>query len=160
MDTAKAYTLAEAQQYFAKSLNGEVWDLLGKTDRTTEEDECMVYAAYASCYHWLHSGTVSHHQRGEWLIAHVYSVLGMAEPALRHAARCLELTQQLANSIEDFDLAYAYEGMARANALAANKAGALKYLQLAENAGSVIRNAEDRSIFFSDFNQGNWYGIK
>ncbi len=75
MDTEKLLTLAQAHEKFAKSLNGKTWDLLGKEDRTREEDELMVLTASASLYHWLQIGTAVHAQRGEWLLAQVYTVL-------------------------------------------------------------------------------------
>ena len=61
----ETYTEAEAHRFFANQLNGQTWDLLDKTERTKEEDELMVYAAHASCRHWLEAGTGVNHQRGE-----------------------------------------------------------------------------------------------
>ena len=78
---------------FAKTINGEVWRLLEKPDRSAADDEQMIHAAHASCYHWLYAGTPLHHQRGEWLIARVYPVLGHREAAERYARRCLALAQ-------------------------------------------------------------------
>jgi hypothetical protein len=106
------------------------------------------------------TGTGLHHQRAEWLIAHVYTKLGLSESALRHATRCSELTEEFAELMKDFDLAYAYEGMARANALAGNREQAVKYLQLAEQSGQAIQNYEDKTIFLGDFNGGDWYGVR
>ena len=156
----KSYTLEEAQQYFAKTLNGKVWELLQKPDRSRQEDEQMVYSAHASGFHWLMTGTGLHHQRAEWLIAHVYTELGLSESALRHATRCSELTEEFAELIKDFDRAYAYEGMARANALAGNREQAVRYLQLAEQSGQTIQNEEDRGIFLGDLNGGDWHGVR
>ena len=160
MDEAKTYTLEEAHLHFAKTLNGTVWELLQKPGRSNSEDERMVYAAQASCYHWLQAGTGLHHQRAEWLIAHVYTELGLPESALRHAERCLELTGEYAGLMKDFDTAYAYEAAARAHALAGHRAEALKYIQFAEEKGRAIGEAEDRNIFLGDFNGGNWHGLR
>ena len=160
MNETKTYTLEEAHLPFAKMLNGVVWKLLENPDRSPHDNELMLYAAHASCYHWLQAGTTVEHQRSEWLIAHVYTELGMADAALRHATRCLELTNESADLIKDFDSAYAYEGIARANALARNRDEALKYIQLAEESGQAISNDEDKSIFLGDFNGGNWHGLR
>jgi len=84
-----------------------VWDLLEKPERTPREDEIMLLTAYASCYHWLQVGTAVNQQRGEWLIARVYTVLGRKEMALERARRCFELTEQFDKEMEDFDRAYA-----------------------------------------------------
>ena len=160
MNETKVYTLEEAHQHFAKTLNGKTWELLQKQERSKQENELMIYSAQASCYHWLNAGTGLHHQRAEWLISHVYIELGIAESALRHASRCLELTGEFAGLMKDFDIAYAYEGIARANALAGNRDEALKYIQLAEEGGQAISNDEDKSIFLGDFNSGNWHGLR
>jgi hypothetical protein len=160
MNEAQTYTLLEAETHFAKTLNGKVWELLEKPDRSKGEDEWMIHAAHASCFHWLNAGTGLHHQRGEWLIARVYTVLGLAEPALRHASRCLQLTEEFAAQMQDFDRAFAYETVARANALAGHRDEARKYIRLADEAGRSIADAEDKSIFLADFNGGNWHGLK
>ena len=144
MSAAERYTLEEAQKEFAKRTNGQVWKLLEKTDRTPAEEVEIECAAFASLYHWLQAGTGVHHQRGEWLIAHVYTILGEAESALKFANRCLELTEAYKNQMEDFDIAYAYEGMARANALSGNRQVAEKFLGMAKSAGEEISDAESK----------------
>jgi hypothetical protein len=94
------------------------------------------------------------------MLAHVHTVLGENEAALRYARRTLELTVRYAAELADFDFAYAYECMGRAQALAGNKSEALKYIDQARQAGAAIRNEEDRRIFDNDINGGDWYGVK
>jgi hypothetical protein len=159
MDDEKLYTLAEAHGEFARQLNGDVWELLDATDRSSVDNERMLYAAWASAYHWLQAGTVVHHQRAEWLLSRVYTVLGDVPTAMAHARRCLELTETSPSEMAPFDLAYACEAIARANALAGDGPEAARYLELAREAGARITNAEDRQIFEGDLNGGNWYGI-
>ena len=160
MNDEKTFTELEAQRYFAVKLNHRVWEMLEKPDRNRQDDELMVLAAYASYYHWLQVGTAVHRQRAEWLIARVFTVLGNSQQALHHARRCLELTQNHAEMMADFDVAFAYEGMARANAAAGNRDEALKYAQLAEKAGQAIVEEEDRRIFMDDFYGGDWNGVR
>ncbi len=154
------YTEAEAHRHFAIQFNGMTWDLLDRAKRTAEEDERMLYSAFASCRHWLEAGTGLHHQRGEWMIARVYAVLGLGEAAVRHANRCLELTEEHADEMEDFDRAFAYEAVARANAVAGNLDEALKYIALAEEAGEAIADEQSKEIFLGDFNGGDWKGLR
>ena len=78
-----------------RSLNGLVWQLLARNDRTAEDDARMVDAAHASQYHWQEAGGPPG-TRGEWLVSHVDAVLGRTEPALHHARRCLELAEAAA----------------------------------------------------------------
>ncbi len=93
--------------------------------------------------------------RGEWQIAHVYTILGQAQPGLYHAQRCLD--QCLAYTIGDFDLAYAYEAAARAHACARQTGEAQQYQQLAEKAGKQIAEEEDRQQFQKDLAAGPWF---
>ena len=94
------------------------------------------------------------------MIAHVYTVLGDAGSAIKHAQRCLEITETHKDQMQDFDIAYAYEGMARANALAGDAETAKKYLELAKAAGEDIADAEDNEWFVGDLAGGDWYGVE
>jgi hypothetical protein len=143
----------------AKEINGEVWALLDKPDRTEDEDERMVLAAHASTYHWLEAGTNVHRQRGEWMLAHVHTVLGRDGPARHHARLCLALTEGFPGEMMDFDIAYAYEAVARAAALAEDGDGARRYRHLAEVQGARIADEEDRTIFLADLQRGPWFGL-
>ena len=160
MGEEKAYTEVEAQRFFAIQFNGQTWNLLDNPERTQEEDELMVYSAHASCRHLLEAGTGVNHQRGEWMISRVYSVLGFGEAALRHAKRCLELTEEHADLMEDFDQAFAFESVARAHAVARNQEEALRYIELAQQAGEAIEADESKKIFGSDFDGGDWQGLR
>jgi hypothetical protein len=148
MTEEKKYTMQECHKKFAVDLFNLVWSLLDKKDRTKEEDDKMVHAAHASRFHWGEIGKPVNLARGEWQISRVYSVLNGPRSALYHAKRCLEICKQ--NDIGDFDLAYAYEAMARAYAVAREKSEAEKYIQLAKEAGEQIKEKEDRNLLYSD----------
>lgn len=135
----------------AKSIHGEVWSLLEKQNRTEDENRRMVHAAHASLYHWLHAGAAVNEQRGEWLIARVYATLGRAESALDHAQRCRAITEEHSDEMKDFDIAYAFEGLARAYALAGQADEAARFKKQAREAGNAIADAEDRKIFDHDY---------
>ncbi|HEX2914916.1 MAG TPA: hypothetical protein VH186_29250 [Chloroflexia bacterium] len=152
------YTEKEAHKRFAIDLNNLTWTLLGKKERTAEEDEKMVNAAHASTYHWGEVGTAVNQARGQWMISHSYAVLNRPQSALHHAQLCLLIVEQ--NNFGDFDLAYAYEGMARALAASEQLEEARRYYALAEEAGQQIKDKEDRDIFAGDFEEGPWYGLK
>ncbi len=160
MDGTKTYTLDEAHEHFAKTSNGRVWELLQKPDRSQSDNDEMLHAAHACAYHWKFVGTVVHQQRGEWLISRVHIMLRQAVEALRHAERCFELTQANKEIMRDFDIAYAFEGLARAHAMIGDQKMAEEFLYLAEQAGNAIAGEEDRSIFMDDFDSGEWYGLR
>ena len=110
-----------------------------------EQDARMVDAAHASQYHWREAGGPPA-TRGEWLVSHVYAVLGRPEPALHHARRCLELAGT-EPGVADFDHAYAAEAMARALACAGDLSQAAGWHSRATAAGATVADEEDRKIF-------------
>jgi hypothetical protein len=75
-------------------------------------------------------------------------MLGRAEPALWHARRCFEHCDRA--GIGDWDLAYAYEALARAHSLAGH-AEAREWKSKARAAGDAIADPEDREHFGEDF---------
>jgi hypothetical protein len=156
----KTFTEKEAQKHFGISLNGQVWELLAKEDRTRLDDELMVQAAHGSLYFWLLEGTAVNQQRGEWMISRVYSELGLAHEALRHAAICNQLTEDHGDAMEDFDKAYALEALARANAIAGNRDEALRYYELAAAVGAAIADDESKKYFVGDLAGGPWAGVR
>ena len=147
MTEEKRFTIDECHKKFAVDLFNVTWSFLDKEDRTKEEDDKMIHAAHASRFHWGEIGKPLQFERGEWQISRVYAVLNRPQPALYHAKRCLEICEQ--NNIGDFDIAFAYEAMARAYALAGNKTQREKYIQLAEIAGQKIKKKEDKNYFFN-----------
>lgn len=146
----KKETLKECGAYFAKTANQQVWKLLQKRHRTKEENELMIHSAHASSFHWLAVGTIVHSQRAHWLLSRVYTVTKDAPNALKYAKRCLELTQKHPKEMKDFDLAYAYEAVARANFINRQSIYANRYLDMAKKAGEKIKNPEDKTLFFKD----------
>lgn len=108
----------------------------------------MVHAAHASRFHWTQVGSAENLARGEWQISRVYAVLSRPEPALHHAQRCLQIC--LANGLRDFDLAFAYEAMARSMAIAGNLAERDRYVELARRAGEDISEEDDRKLLAAD----------
>ncbi|MEJ2411925.1 MAG: hypothetical protein P8Y34_02870 [Anaerolineales bacterium] len=116
MKPKQTFTLLEARQELAKQSNQRFWDLLETSNRTSTEDEELLLAAYASIYLWKEVGTAVHTQRGYWLVARAYISLHQADDAISWAEKCLKITEKNPEEMEDFDLAYAQESLARAYA--------------------------------------------
>jgi DNA-binding transcriptional MerR regulator len=126
-----------------------VWTLLEKEDRTETEDAQMIHAAHASTYHWIEiGGSERRRARGEWQCSRVYCVLGQPEAAMFHAQKVLEICQR--EGIGDFDLAFAYEGLARASAVAGDTDEAHRWAELARSAATDIAGDFDRELLLSD----------
>jgi len=143
----------ETHRKLAVALFNRVWALLETSNRTTEQSDEMVHAAHASRYHWGKIGTPLEFERGEWQISRVYSTLKRPEPATVHALRCLEICE--ANGIGGFDLAFAYEALARAHAMAGEVATSRDVLSLAKKAAEAIEDDGDR-----DYTLGEIRGVE
>jgi hypothetical protein len=132
----------------AAQLFNEVWRLLSLPARSIEDDDRMLHMAHASRYHWGEVGEPVNFSRGEWQCSRVYAVLGRGEPALYHARRGLQICQQ--HGIGDFDLAFAYESLARAHAVAGDAEQARDWAEQARSAAADIAADDDRAILLSD----------
>ena len=139
----------EDERRIGIALFNATWTLLEKQTRTRDEDDAMLHMAHASRHHWAASGTdAAHLARGEWQCSRVYAVLGRQEPCLHHAQRVLDLCQE--NGVGDFDLAFAYEALARAHAIAGDAEQARAYYQQALAAAADIAEEDDRELLLSD----------
>jgi hypothetical protein len=81
----------EQHEKLAKTAFNKTWDYLDKKERDTEDELNMIHAAHASRFHWgvlvaEGKATVQNLQRGEWMLAHVYTILERGEPALYHCS--------------------------------------------------------------------------
>jgi hypothetical protein len=112
------------------------------------DDELLVHMAHASNYHWAVAPECKpeNRARGEWLLSRVYTLVGRPEPALHHAASCFEWCE--ANGLADWDLAFAFEALARASRLAGDDAAADRYLDQARSV--EIAETEDRELVEAD----------
>lgn len=136
------------ERKLAVNLFNSVWDLMGLESRSTAQDDQLVHAAHASVYHWSRVGQPVNLARGEWQCSRVYAVLGRSEPSLHHAQRCLDLCTE--NGIGDWDIAFAYEGLARGHAVGGDAESARTYTDQALAAAEHIADAEDRQLVMSD----------
>ena len=158
MTEKEKHSLEECHKKSAVDCFNLAWSLLEKKDRSKGEDDKMVHAAHASRFHWGEIGEPVHFERGEWQISRVYAVLNRPHAALYHAERCLEICKE--NNIEDFDIAFAHEAVARANAASGNKAEFEKHYRLAKQTGEKVAGKEDKDYFLGDLESGPWYGMK
>jgi len=133
-------------------LFNHTWTLIDKADRTAAETDEMIHAAHASRYHWSKAGTIANLGRGEWQCSRVYATLGRGEPAVWHARRCVEYSEAAAaaGEAESWDVPSSYEAMARAMAVAGDRAAAEEWRSRARAAVAAIAEPEDRQIIEQD----------
>ena len=144
---------ADGHRRLGVDLYNHTWSLLGLLAPTPEQVDGMLAATHASAWHWSKAGgTLANAARSQWHIARVYSTLGRGEPALWHAHRCVQLAEQAvaAGVAEDWDVPAALEGLARAHAVAGDRAAAEQTRAQARAALEAVADAEDREQIEQD----------
>jgi hypothetical protein len=138
------FDLAAAHRFFAADCFNKTWDLLDKAERTPEEAEQMIRLTLASHWHWTQRPdyTAEKAAIAYWQISRVYAVLGQAENARRYGQLCLEASQ--GEDLPPFCLAYAYEALARAEAVAGQYAQAADYVAQAQAVVERMRDPETK----------------
>jgi hypothetical protein len=138
--------VSSEQRRLGVDLFNETWRLI----ESRADDDRMLHMAHASRFHWGEAPECKPENlaRGEWIVSRVYTLLGRAEPAIWHARRCFDHCEE--NGIGDWDLAYAYEALARAHAVAGN-AEAADWKAKARAAADEIADPEDREHFDEDY---------
>jgi hypothetical protein len=151
----------ELHRYFGVELNNETWDLLEEIDETSplEDQERLLYGAYAACLHWLEAGNEANHARGEHLIARVALRIGRIEVGLQHARRCLELIETHREQMSDWDEPFAREALARALAATGRTAAARAELEKARELTKLVANEGDRKVLDEELAKEPWFGL-
>lgn len=95
--------------------NNAAWELLTTPVRSPAQDEELLRRAYAAAYHWAltPSATPLNEVRACYMVGKAWLSLGDAERALGYAERML--ADCAVHEIDDFDLAYSLELLARAS---------------------------------------------
>jgi len=153
----KENVMNQIHQELAVNLFNQSWDLLLKEGRDRKDEDILVNMVHASLYHWRQIGEPINILRGEWMIAHVYTLLGHKEEALYHAENVMTLKEEL-NPL-DWDLAYCYEAMARVMALWGDHAAFKTCYEQALEAGKAIADSGSKQQFESDMQDANWFGM-
>lgn len=153
----------DLHRWFGVQLNNDVWATIeddtvgGSTPRLAKER--MLYAAYASAFHWRNVGNEANFARGEHLVSRVAARLGEADLALRHARRCLELVESHPDVMEDWDLAFAHEALARGLAAVGDGEGAMAEYETASQLAAELADPEDRDILKKELRREPWFDL-
>jgi len=143
--------LNKIHKQFAVEYNNKTWYFFDMENRTDEQNLEMIHMAHTSRFHWGIVGNAMNLERGEWLVARAYSEAGVQERAIFHGELCLKIC--IENKIGDFDLAFAYEGLVRANKLGDQVDTYNKYKKLALDAAEHIEKPEDKTYFLEELNK-------
>ncbi len=135
----------EFHRKFAAKCFNEAWDYLDKKERDFNDEQVMLHLAHASRYHWSFIGKPRNLAIVDWQISRVYAALNQPQLALNFAKACLETCQK--NNLSE-NLVSAYEGMARAYAIAKDYQSARNYINKAREQLRVsTADDEDKKIY-------------
>jgi len=136
--------------HFSVECFNQVWGLLDKSSRTTEEDRLMREMAHASLFHWLQREDCSPTSLsiGLWQISRVHAVLGEGHSAMRYAEECIQVSEE--NSLPPFYIAYGYEAASRAATILKNRENFVRNLSITEDYLSKIENDEEKAMIGKD----------
>jgi hypothetical protein len=141
------FDMQKAHRWFAVELNNQTWGFIEAANLSPDDAERMIHAAHGACYHWLQVGDLLNHLRAQCLLATAYAKAGLAEPAVRHAAKCLQLSEEAGEKQTAFDRATAHGCAATAYKLAGRMDEAQKEHKLACTAADQFEDAGDRPVF-------------
>lgn len=136
----------QIRREIASDLFMDVWAMF-EIDRTPEEDDRLLSAAHAYCFHWGEIGTQFDIARANWLLSRTYIELDRPQEGLLYAEKCLRIAQS--NDVGEFALACAYEAMARATNSNGRADEAKEWVRHAEKVAESMKDPDERETILS-----------
>ncbi|HJU26852.1 MAG TPA: hypothetical protein VJ722_09265 [Rhodanobacteraceae bacterium] len=133
------------QRRLASLANNRAWALAETSPRTPDEDEEMLHAAHAAMYFWKIVGKPGHHAHAALLLAHVYALLGLPNPAAHYLGKSLPWFLQ--NDCAPSELAFAHAIAANVASTERNAEAHAEHYAQAQAAAAQVTNPEERRIF-------------
>jgi hypothetical protein len=141
----KSRTDQEFHRKVAAECFNSTWDYLERKNRSSDDDQTMLNLAHASRYHWSLIGKPWNFTTRHWQISRVYAALNQPGLALSFAKKALEISQ--IHSLSE-RLISAYEGMARAHAVAKEYSLAREFVNKArQQLRAVSLDDKDRKTY-------------
>lgn len=142
------FDVAAAHRFFSASCFNQAWDFIDKSDRTPAETDDMLQLAHASAWHWRQRPDCTNDKLSTsyWQLSRVYALAGESQRATRYGKLALEASQGEA----PFLTAYGYEALARAAAVAGDRALAAKHLEDVKRFLSQVTDEQERKLLQKD----------
>lgn len=147
MSYQPTFNLNETHVYFSTELFTTTREYIDQADgRTPEEELTMLHMAIASLWHWTQREDVKPENLsvGYWQVSRVYNLLHQPHNAHTYGLLALKSAQELAPLFK----AYAYETLARAEMLCANRVIMMVYLEKAQKMAELITEEADRQLLY------------
>jgi hypothetical protein len=129
----------------ASQANNRAWVLSEALSRSPEEDEEMLQAAHAAMYFWRFVGNAKNLAHATQLLAHVYALLRLPNPARYYLAKAQPFFFGGA-AVEPWELALAHAVSANVAAAQADRAAHSEHYAVASRLIAALADPEDRKI--------------
>jgi len=148
--------MQEQHRRFSVECFNACWAVLDKSEKSPEDLENMVLLAGASLWHWKQRDDcqASNLSIGYWQVSRAHAVAGHYEMALYFGERCLEVGE--IEALSPFLVGYAYEALARAEALRGDLAAARRYVDNGQAQLDLVEDAEERRMLEGDLAEVEW----
>jgi hypothetical protein len=139
-----------AHKHFSAQCFNKTWDLIMKSDRTSEQDDEMLALTMASFWHWTEREDYApcNASVGLWQISRVFALLEQPENSKRFAKRSLKVT--IGTDVGPFYVGYAYEALARAESIAGDMVKTKEYLDHAYKLADTVEDKESKKWLLDD----------
>ena len=146
-DAPSSEEVALWQRRFASLANNRAWRLSESLSRSPEEDEEMLQAAHASMYLWKLVGIASNRAHAAQLVAHVYALLKLPNPAKHYLAQSEPFF--LEQDCEPWEKACAFAVKASVAAASGQSEAHASSYREAERLIAAPSDPEDREILYA-----------
>ena len=135
------------QRRLAAQANNRAWRLSESPSRSPQEDEEMLQASHASMYFWKLVGNAGNRAHAAQLVAHVYALLKLPNPARYYFAQAEPFF--LDRDCEPWERACAFAVKASVAAAAGQFDAHASSYREAERLIAALPDAEDREILYA-----------
>lgn len=136
--------VSSAHRAFAVAAFNGTWELIDLPERSPEQDRRMLTLAFAARWHWGEIGTAENIAVSDWQIGHVAALAGEVSLAQRYSLSAYDIARS--GDLPDWLRASTAEGMARASAVAGDRAGYQRYAEEARALLDSLDDEEDRDL--------------
>jgi hypothetical protein len=146
----KKVNIKAAHKYFSADCFNKTWAYIDLPEWTADQEEEMLRLALASHWHWTQRKDYrpTNASIANWQVSRVFALLGQADIARRFALRSLEAIEN--EDVPPFYTGYAYEALARAEAVAGDEESMQAYIDKARGAAGSVDDEESKQLLLSD----------
>ncbi|HEX2153958.1 MAG TPA: hypothetical protein VHL52_08265 [Acidimicrobiia bacterium] len=134
---------------FAPRFFNHTWELMDRTELTTDEVDEMLSTAFAQRAHWYQVGDARNRAIADWQVSRAAVRAGFPNLARRFAERSL----RSAADLDPFVVGFAHEAIARAASLVDDVETFQRHVESARVLLPHIEDEEDRAVLEADLDE-------